>query len=70
MVHRKRSMKHRKSYRKHTNARRTRARRGGYLKCSWCGKESVTVKQPGGRCLSCSDRINNSAYTTSAYIER
>ncbi len=69
MVHRKRSMKYRKSYRKHTNARRTRARRGGY-KCSWCQKEDVMVKQPGGRCLSCSYSRNNSAYTHSYNIQR
>ncbi len=63
MAYHKRSMKHRKSSRRHLKARRTRARRGGF-KCFMCGEENVTVPAPGRKCLSCSSKVNGYSYTT------
>jgi hypothetical protein len=68
MAHLKRSVKHRKSSRKHLKARRTRARRGG-AKCFYCGKYEVA--QPGMMCSMCSMRNNGSGmYTTGPGYKR
>lgn len=60
MAYHKRSMKHRKSSRRHLKARRTRARRGG-KPCAMCGKEADDYKycEPCATALRRQD--NNSA---------
>jgi len=56
-------MKHRKSSRRYSKARRTRARRGG-LQCISCRRDMQSVQNLGEECLSCSSNSNGWLFGT------